>query len=312
MHGKGIIKREVIRYLFLTLAGTINAFGVTVFLLPVQLIDSGFSGTSMLLAQITPLALSIWLIILNFPVYLFAWKRLGIKMLLSSLWAIAVYSAMSAVFQAVFPVIGEGVSPITGANLLLSSIFGGLISGIGSGLTIRSGGAIDGVEVMSLVFAKKLNLTVGTFVMIFNVVLYVVCGILFDSWELPLYSIISYAVGLKAVDFIVDGLDKAKAVMIITENPDTLLKSISDYFGRGITIFDAHGYYSDLGKKVIYVVVNRFEIARLKTIISAADENAFVTISDISDTMGANVKLSKRRKKQDLPAEELPAEADAE
>ena len=90
MHGKGIIKREVIRYLFLTLAGTINAFGVTVFLLPVQLIDSGFSGTSMLLAQITPLALSIWLIILNFPVYLFAWKRLGIKMLLSSLWAIAV------------------------------------------------------------------------------------------------------------------------------------------------------------------------------------------------------------------------------
>lgn len=312
MHGKGIIKREVIRYLFLTLAGTINAFGVTVFLLPVQLIDSGFSGTSMLLAQITPLALSIWLIILNFPVYLFAWKRLGIKMLLSSLWAIAVYSAMSAVFQAVFPVIGEDVSPITGANLLLSSIFGGLISGIGSGLTIRSGGAIDGVEVMSLVFAKKLNLTVGTFVMIFNVVLYVVCGILFDSWELPLYSIISYAVGLKAVDFIVDGLDKAKAVMIITENPDTLLKSISDYFGRGITIFDAHGYYSDLGKKVIYVVVNRFEIARLKTIIAAADENAFVTISDISDTMGANVKLSKRRKKQDLPAEELPAEADAE
>ena len=129
MHGKGIIKREVIRYLFLTLAGTINAFGVTVFLLPVQLIDSGFSGTSMLLAQITPLALSIWLIILNFPVYLFAWKRLGIKMLLSSLWAIAVYSAMSAVFQAVFPVIGEDVSPITGANLLLSSIFGGLISG---------------------------------------------------------------------------------------------------------------------------------------------------------------------------------------
>ena len=219
---------------------------------------------------------------------------------------------MSAVFQAVFPVIGEGVSPITGANLLLSSIFGGLISGIGSGLTIRSGGAIDGVEVMSLVFAKKLNLTVGTFVMIFNVVLYVVCGILFDSWELPLYSIISYAVGLKAVDFIVDGLDKAKAVMIITENPDTLLKSISDYFGRGITIFDAHGYYSDLGKKVIYVVVNRFEIARLKTIIAAADENAFVTISDISDTMGANVKLSKRRKKQDLPVEELPAEADAE
>lgn len=219
MHGKGIIKREVIRYLFLTLAGTINAFGVTVFLLPVQLIDSGFSGTSMLLAQITPLALSIWLIILNFPVYLFAWKRLGIKMLLSSLWAIAVYSAMSAVFQAVFPVIGEGVSPITGANLLLSSIFGGLISGIGSGLTIRSGGAIDGVEVMSLVFAKKLNLTVGTFVMIFNVVLYVVCGILFDSWELPLYSIISYAVGLKAVDFIVDGLDKAKAVMIITKIP---------------------------------------------------------------------------------------------
>lgn len=311
MRGK-TVKNECVRHIFLTLAGTINAFGVTVFLMPVKLIDSGFSGTSMLLAQVTPLALSLWLIILNFPVYLFAMKRLGVKMLISSLYAIAVYSAMSALFQKVFPSIGEGVSPIAGTNLLLASVFGGLISGIGSGLTIRSGGAIDGVEVMSLVFAKKLNLTVGTFVMIFNVILYVVCGILFDSWELPLYSVISYAVGLKAVDFIVDGLDKAKAVMIITENPDLLLKCISSYFGRGITVFEARGYYSDQKKKVVYVVVNRFEISRLKSIVSTVDEGAFVTISEVSDIMGANIKLSKHRRKADLPAEIEAIEEESE
>ena len=274
MRGK-TVKNECVRYIFLTLAGTINAFGVTVFLMPVKLIDSGFSGTSMLLAQVTPLALSLWLIILNFPVYLFAMKRLGVKMLISSLYAIAVYSAMSALFQKVFPSIGEGVSPIAGTNLLLASVFGGLISGIGSGLTIRSGGAIDGVEVMSLVFAKKLNLTVGTFVMIFNVILYVVCGILFDSWELPLYSVISY-------------------------------------FGRGITVFEARGYYSDQKKKVVYVVVNRFEISRLKSIVSTVDEGAFVTISEVSDIMGANIKLSRHRRKADLPAEIEAIEEESE
>lgn len=292
---KAKVGGEVLRFAALTVAGAVNAFGVTMFLMPAKLLDSGFSGTSLFLSHFA-LSLSLWLLILNFPVYLFAYKRLGGKMLVRSLWAIAMYSIFSFVFETIFPSLTAEIpsSPIAGTDLLLCALFGGLISGVGSGLTIRFGGAIDGVEVLSLVFAKKLNLTVGTFVMIFNVILYVISGLVFSSWELPLYSVISYTIGLKAVDFIVDGLDKGKAVMIITESPDLMLKSISGYFGRGITVFDAKGYYSEKCKKVVYVVVNRFEIARLKSIVEATDPNAFVTITEITDTMGSNIKLSKR------------------
>ncbi|PWM72789.1 MAG: molybdenum cofactor biosynthesis protein [Bacillota bacterium] len=304
------VYQTILRYAALTCAGAVNAFGVTLFLLPASLLDSGFSGTSLFLSHFA-LSLSVWLLILNFPVYIFAYKKLGWQMLVRSLWAIAMYSLFSFIFQMIFPSLTAEVpsSPIAGTDLLLCALFGGLISGIGSGLTIRFGGAIDGVEVLSLVFAKKLNLTVGTFVMIFNVILYVASGIAFSSWELPLYSVISYGVGLKAVDFIVDGLDKGKAVMIITEAPDEMLKSISGYFGRGITIFDAKGYYSDQCKKVVYVVVNRFEIARLKSIVEATDPNAFVTITEITDTMGANIKL--RKKNKSIALMEEPAAEDA-
>ena len=303
-----ILKQVVLRYSALTIAGIVNAFGVTLFLLPVKLLDSGFSGTSLFLSHFA-LSLSVWLLILNVPVYLLAYKKLGWQMLSRSLWAIAMYSLFSFVFQTVFPSLtaDSPSSPIAGTDLLLCALFGGLISGIGSGLTIRFGGAIDGVEVLSLLFAKKLNLTVGTFVMIFNVLIYIASGIAFSSWELPLYSVISYGVGLKAVDFIVDGLDKGKAVTIITEHPEEMLKKISGYFGRGITVFDAKGYYSDQGKKVLYVVVNRFEIARLKSIVATADPNAFVAIAEITDTMGTNIKLRKKSKML-VPPEEATAE----
>ncbi len=307
---QNVLSKTLPRYAALTVAGAINAFGVTVFLLPASLMDSGISGTSVFLSHFA-LSLSLWLLILNVPIYLFAYKKLGWKMLVRSLWAIGMYSLFSFVFQLAFPSLTAEtpVSPIAGADLLLCALFGGLVSGVGSGLTIRFGGAIDGVEVLSLVFAKKLNLTVGTFVMIFNVILYVVSGIVFASWELPLYSVISYSVGLKAVDFIVDGLDKGKAVMIITESPETMLKAVSGYFGRGITIFDAKGYYSDQSKKVVYVVVNRFEIAQLKAIVAATDPDAFVTVTEITDTMGANIKLRKKNKSV-VPEEEIAVAAE--
>ena len=128
-----------------------------------------------------------------------------------------IYSLSSFVITDILPVDVSTSSPFAGEDLILCAVFGGLISGVGSGLTIRYGGAIDGIEVMAVIFSKKLNMTVGTFVMIYNVFLYIIIGIVFRSWELPLYSIITYAVAIKSIDFIVEGLDKAKSVMIITE-----------------------------------------------------------------------------------------------
>lgn len=279
-------------FLILFFAGIINSIGVTMFLAPVNLYDSGISGTSMLLWQATPdhINLSFFLIVLNIPLFLFGLKKQGLQFTIYSVWAVLIYSLSSFLITDVLPIDVAASSPFAGKDLVLCAIFGGLISGVGSGLTIRYGGAIDGVEVMAVIFAKKVNMTVGTFVMVYNVILYIIIGIIFNSWVLPLYSIITYAVAIKSVDFIVEGLDKAKSVMIITEREEEVCDALSHNFGYGVTQIHATGYYSGKSRSVIYFVVNRFQIAKLKMIVSAIDPSAFITISETSDVLGSSLK----------------------
>lgn len=279
-------------FFLLIAAGTINAIGVTMFLAPVHLYDSGISGTSMLLWQVTPPAftLSLFLVLLNVPLFLFGLKKQGLCFTIYSIWAVFIYSGVSFLINEVLPVDVATASPFAGSDLLLCAIFGGLISGIGSGLTIRWGGAIDGIEVMAVIFAKRLGLTVGSFVMAYNVVLYITIGVIWGSWILPLYSIVTYFVGNKAVDFIVEGLDKAKAVMIVTRCQDEICRVLSEEFGRGITQISAKGYFSGADNCVVYFVVNRFQIPKVKKLVAEADASAFVTITEISDVMGSSVK----------------------
>ncbi len=279
-------------FLLLVFAGCVNAVGVTMFLAPVNLYDSGISGTSMLLWQATPeqYTLSLFLVILNVPLFLFGLKKQGWCFTLYSIWAVLVYSGASFLITSVLPVDVSTASPFAGQDLLLCAIFGGLVSGAGSGLTIRFGGAIDGMEVLGVTFAKGLGLTVGTFVMIYNVILYILIGIIWGSWILPLYSIITYFVGNKTIDFIVEGLDKAKSVMIVTERQEEICQALSAEFGRGITQISARGYFSGAEKCVIYFVVNRFQIPRVKKLVTSMDNHAFITVTEISDVMGTSVK----------------------
>ena len=279
-------------FLLLICAGCINAVGVTMFLAPVNLYDSGMSGTAMLLWQATPpqYTLSVFLVILNVPLFLFGLKKQGWCFTVYSIWAVLVYSAASFVITNILPVDVSAASPFAGQDLLLCAIFGGLVSGAGSGLTIRLGGAIDGMEVLGVTFAKRLGLTVGSFVMIYNVVLYLFIGVIFQSWILPLYSILTYFVGNKTIHFIVEGLDKAKSVMIVTVREEEICQALSEEFGRGITQISARGYFSGAEKCVIYFVVNRFQIPRVKHLVTTIDPAAFITVTEISDVMGTSVK----------------------
>lgn len=276
-------------FIFLLIAGCINAFGVTCFIAPVKLYDSGISGTSILLSQALPqLGLSVYLLILNIPLFLFGLRKQGAAFTVYSIFAVAVYSFASFMITDVLPIDVRFASPLAGEDLLLCALFGGIISGIGSGLTIRYGGAIDGVEVMAVIFAKKLNVTVGTFVMIYNVLLYIVCGFIMESWILPLYSIVTYAAGLKTVDFVVEGLDRSKSVMIVTSKADEISAALMEAFECGTTKIAATGGYSNADKTMIYFVVNRFQIARMRNIIHTIDPKAFVTISEVADVFKSN------------------------
>lgn len=274
-----------INFIAILIAGCINAFGVTVFLAPVKLYDSGISGTSMLLSQLTPegFNLSFFLIVLNVPLFLYGLKKEGISFTIYSLFAVGVYSLGAWLITDILPIDVSIASPLAGNDLLLCALFGGLISGVGSGLTIRFDGAIDGIEVMSVIFAKKLGMTVGTFVMIYNVILYIISGIVMKSWILPLYSIVTYMAALKTIDFIVEGLDRSKGVMIITEKPDDITEALMEEFETGATIMPATGGYSKAEKAVVYFIVNRFQISRMRTIVHTVDPKAFMTITEVAD-----------------------------
>lgn len=278
--------------LMLTVAGIVNAIGVTMFLAPVKLYDSGISGTSMLLGQLTPdwMSLSLFLAVLNIPIFLFGAKKQGWVFTVYAVYVVAIYSLSAWLITDVFPVDVSFLSPFAKDDLFLCAVFGGLISGAGSGIAIRYGGAMDGIEVLAVIFAKKLSLTVGTFVMIYNVILYIVCGIIYHSWILPLYSIVTYIVALKVIDYIVEGFDRSKSAMIITEKHEEICKKLSKEFENGITFFDAKGYYSDSNKTVIYFVLNRFQIGKMREIVHSVDPNAYISITEVADIFGAKQK----------------------
>lgn len=276
--------------IMLTVAGIINAFGITIFLSPVKLYDSGISGTSMLLDQITPeyLSLSVFLLILNIPLFLFGLKKQGKLFTGYAIYTVAIYSLSAWLITDVLPIDVSMASPLAGTDLLLCALFGGVISGIGSGLAIRGGGAMDGIEVMAVIFAKRLGVTVGTFVMVYNILLYIVCGIVLQSWILPLYSIVTYAAALKTIDFIVEGIDRAKCAVIITEKPKEICAALGEAFESGMTRLDAKGGFSNRDKAMIYFVVNRYQIIRMRDIVHSIDPVAYITISEIADVFSVN------------------------
>ncbi len=282
---------EVTKLLLLTIAGFINAFGITVFLTPVKLYDSGISGTSMLISQITPewLSLPLCLLLLNIPLFIFGYKKQGKLFTIYSLYTISMYALGAWLITDILPLDVSFASPLAGEDLLLCALFGGLISGVGSGLTIRFGGAIDGVEVMSVVFAKRLGVTVGTFVMVYNVILYVICGIVLKNWILPLYSIVTYGAGLKTIDFIVEGLDRSKAAMIITTKPEQVCYELMKEFECGATKISVRGGYSDEDKTMIYFILDRFQIAKMRNIVHNIDKGAFITITEVADVFKFNI-----------------------
>ena len=280
-------------FIMLTVAGIINAFGVTIFLSPVKLYDSGISGTSMLLSQMTPdyMSLSVFLLILNIPLFLYGWKKQGAAFTVYSIYTVGIYSLAAWLITDVLPIDVSMASPLAGTDLLLCALFGGMISGVGSGIAIRFGGAMDGIEVMAVIFAKSIGITVGTFVMMYNVVLYIVCGVVIHSWILPLYSIVTYMAALKTVDFIVDGLDRAKCAMIVSTHPEEICAQLSESFGTGATQVAAIGGYSREPKTIIYFVVNRFQVTHMKRIVHEIDPKAFITINDVADIFKAGQEL---------------------
>lgn len=279
----GIIREHLPSFFLLTLGAVIAAFALEEFLVPFTILDGGIVGVSMIVNQLTALPLGILTIVLNLPFMFVGMKKLGRVFLVKALYSMLVFSLMLSVF--------EELPALTDRDILVVA-FGGVILGIGVGLILKSGGCLDGTEIVALLISRKFDFSVGQIVLGFNVVIYAIAGVLFGP-DRALYSLLTYFITSKIIDIVENGMEQAKAVMIITNEGKAIADAIYTNMGRTCTLMDGAGLIS--GKKtVLYCVITRIEISSIKKIIKDTDGSAFVTISDVSEIVGQHIKQKKK------------------
>jgi len=278
------VRREV-KYIILMLLGILSAgFGLKGFLMPNGLIDGGVMGISLLIDKETILPLSLLIVVINLPFILLGWHQISKIFSLKSIIAIALLALAVAVFP--YPTVTN--------DKLLVAVFGGFFIGAGIGLCIRGGGVIDGTEVLAIFFNRKSSLSVGDFLLLFNIIIFSAAAYLL-SVEAALYSILTYLAASKTVDFILEGIEEFTGVTIITPHSEEVADFIKHKMGRGLTIYSGKRGYGKRGDSytntdIIFTVVTRLEISRLTNEIEKIDPNAFVVMQSIRDTRGGMVK----------------------
>ncbi|MBH5320177.1 YitT family protein [Paenibacillus sp. GSMTC-2017] len=276
---KKLPKLEILkRFIFITIGSILMGVALEKFLVPYEIIDGGIAGISIMLSTLTPVPLAVYLFVLNVPFLILGYKQLGKTFAISTFYGIVVMSLTT------FALHDSGAFP---EDKLLAVLFGGLILGAGVGLVIRYGGSLDGIEIVSILVSKKLRTAVGQVIMVFNLIIFIISGFVFE-WTSAMYSIFTYYIAIKVIDIVVEGLDESKSVTIISKEYDEISQAIMDRLGRGTTLLQARGGYSGDETQVIYCVVSRLELAKLKGIVQSIDENAFIAVEHVSDVMGGN------------------------
>ena len=269
-------------FLLITLGATLAALALEIFLVPNNIIDGGIIGISIMISYITKVKLSILTFVLNIPFLILGYKQLGKSFLIKAAYAMLVFSILLEQFNPV---------PELTNDILLATVFGGLLLGIGVGFVIKFGACLDGTEVVAILINKKTSFSVGQVVMFLNFFIYSTSGLLF-GWDRALYSILTYFITFKIIDMVSEGFEQAKAAMIITNHGEEIANSIYKHLGRTVTMLEGEGLIS--GKKVVlYAVVTRIEIPELKRIVAADDYSAFVTITDVNEIVGKHIKKKK-------------------
>lgn len=277
------MKKIMLRYLNMVIGAMIAAFALEEFLVPARILDGGIVGVSIIVSSLTSLSLSVLTICLNLPFVLVGTKQLGKQFLFRTFTAMVAFSVFLEVFDRWH--YNATYDP------LLATVFGGIILGFGVGLIIRNGGCLDGTETVAIVIARRTSLSVGQIVLFCNVVIYMAAGMLFGL-DRALYSLLTYFITSKMVDFINTGLDQGKAVMIITEEGQRIAEDIYTTLGRTVTLLSAQGLLSG-EKTVLYCVITRMELPAIRKIIEKDDYSAFMTISEVSEIIGHHIKSTE-------------------
>lgn len=266
---------------FLLLGSILVSVGLEIFLIPNNIIDGGMTGISIMASHLTKVQLGVFIFLFNLPFFVVGYKQIGKTFALSTLFSVICLSIGVTLLH-----------PIPGItqDMLLATIFGGVILGVGVGIIIRNGGSLDGTEIIAIILDKRSAFSIGEIVMFFNLFILGSSGFIF-GWDRAMYSLIAYFIAFKTIDITVQGLDESKAVIIVSEKYKDISEAIMARLGRGITLLDGKGAYSGTQTNVIYVVLSRLEIAKLKNIVNGFDEDALMTITSVE---GAGKRYIKK------------------
>ncbi len=274
--------------LFLTVGSLIYAFAIEGFLVPSQIIDGGITGISMILNKLTSQPLGAFIVFINIPFIFLAFKKLGKRFVFSTFYSIIIFACGVTLFGHFF----HGHCIIENLELFLVSIFGGLILGAGVGLVIRNGASLDGTEIMAIYATKKIPFSVGEIIMFINLFIFTTAGFVYD-WQHALYSIVTYFVAYKTMDVVIEGLNESKSVFVITDYSDEIGKDIMEKMDVSVTYIDAQGGYSGAKKRIVYCVISRLQVQKLKETAKNIDPRAFIAIENVYEVEGVRIKKRK-------------------
>ncbi len=280
----------IISFFMLTLGAIIAAYSLETFLIPNTILDGGVTGISIIISKLLSIPLGILVFLLNVPFIYIGFKNMGKDFLVRAIYSMIIFSISLSYFSYF-----ESLT----SQMLLATVYGGALLGVGVGLVIHFGGCVDGTESVALVISKKTSLSVGQVVLIFNLVIFSVAGLMFGL-DRAMYSLLTYFITFKVIDIVSDGFERTKQAFIITEKGTDMAEEIYKRLGRTVTKIRGKGLISKGEKEVLYCVLTRIEIFELKKICQEMDESSFISISDVSEIIGNHIKNNKIRKKRGI------------
>ncbi|GAA0363088.1 YitT family protein [Bacillus horti] len=279
-HRRENIIHVLYRFSMIIIGAALAAIAIQLFLIPNKIIDGGIIGISLIVNYLTPLSFGLLVILLNLPFIYSGYKYIGKSFVISTFLGILTLAIVETFL--------EHLEAFT-HQPILAAVFGGLLLGVGVGMVIRHGGSLDGTEILGIILTKRLPFSIGEFVMFLNVFIFTWAGFVF-GWEQAMLSVMTYYIAYKVIDTVVQGLDETKAVLIVSDHFDELSSAIIHRLGRTVTMLSGKGGYKNMEKEIIYVVVTRLEVTKLKSIIHDIDRHAFITIMNTQEAQGSKFK----------------------
>ena len=279
MTKKNNLAKFLWKLILITVGAVVTGFGLASFLAPNDIIDGGVIGVSMILSNVFKLNLGLLIIILNLPFILMAWKKMGTKFVILTGYANIVLALSTNYFHS-FKATGD---------LLLATVFGGIILGVGVGTILKNEASLDGTEMLSLIISKKFGFSVGEFILLINVFIYAAAGLVF-GWESAMYSVMTYFIVSKVIDSVMEGFNSSKSVRIISDNAGEIGDALIERLDISITYLQGIGGYTGQDKDLIYCVISRLELPKMLEIVKEIDNKAFVSVVDVHEVYGGRLR----------------------